>query len=195
MKYETILEATRAWVREFNEIPHGVVEKLMECDPDNFFEITPPAVGDSVYVYTENKSGEITEVSMDEDEEVIYSISLYAPYVDEDELHVSAEDFDVERDTYLPMWGTMWAFGDSCDNWWIENTENLQKMANCGFRIYEQEDYGYIFGIDGAGYDFYEAHWIPLYKARGLHWHKDPDKNKNSKSEPGYLVRKMIDGK
>ena len=44
-------------------------------------------------------------------------------------------------------------------------------MADCGFRIYEQEDYGYIFGIDGAGYDFYEAHWIPLYKARGLKWH------------------------
>lgn len=27
-------------------------------------------------------------------------------------------------------------------------------------------------GIDGAGYDFYEAHWIPLYEARGLHWHE-----------------------
>ena len=22
--------------------------------------------------------------------------------------------------------------------------------------------------IDGAGYDFYEAHWIPLYNKRGL---------------------------
>ena len=26
--------------------------------------------------------------------------------------------------------------------------------------------------IDGAGYDFYESHWIPLYKARGLQWHE-----------------------
>ena len=194
MKYETILDATRAWVREFNEIPHGVVEKLMECDPDNFYEITPPAVGDSVYVWRENKSGEITEVSKDENGELIYSIALDAPYVDEDEVHITADEFGVQRYERLPMWGTMWAFGDSCDNWWIENAENLQKMADCGFRIYEQEDYGYIFGIDGAGYDFYEAHWIPLYKARGLHWHKEPYENKNSKSEPGYLVRKMIDG-
>lgn len=47
-------------------------------------------------------------------------------------------------------------------------------MADCGFRIYESDDFGgYIFGIDGAGYDFYDAHWIPLYKARGLRWHKE----------------------
>ena len=32
--------------------------------------------------------------------------------------------------------------------------------------------FGYFFGIDGAGYSFYEEHWIPLYKARGLQWHK-----------------------
>ena len=70
------------------------------------------------------------------------------------------------------MWGTMWSFTDSSDNSWLEDKKNLQTMADCGFRIYEQEDYGYIFGIDGAGYDFYEAHWIPLYKARGLEWHK-----------------------
>ena len=51
----------------------------------------------------------------------------------------------------------------------------MQIMANCGFRIYESEDYGYIFGIDGAGYDFYEAHWIPLYKAIGLKWHDNEE--------------------
>jgi len=78
-----------------------------------------------------------------------------------------------EYDSFLPMWGTMWSFGDSADRWWIEQEENLQKMADCGFRIYEQEDYGYIFGIDGMGYDFYEAHWIPLYKACGLQWHRN----------------------
>jgi len=74
-------------------------------------------------------------------------------------------------DSVFPMWGTMWSFGRTWENDWIE--KNLQEMADCGFRIYEQEDYGYIFGIDGMGYDFYEAHWIPLYKARGLKWHCD----------------------
>ena len=44
-------------------------------------------------------------------------------------------------------------------------------MANCGFRIYEIDE-GIIFGIDGAGYSFYDEDWIPLYKARGLQWHE-----------------------
>jgi hypothetical protein len=74
-------------------------------------------------------------------------------------------------DSFLPMWGFMWCFSDSTDISWPEDENNLRAMADCGFRIYEQEDYGYIFGIDGAGYDFMEDHWIPLYKARGLMWH------------------------
>ena len=70
------------------------------------------------------------------------------------------------------MWGTMWSFGDGCDDWWLEEKNGIELMSQCGFRIYESEEFGYFFGIDGAGYDFYESHWIPLYKARGLQWHE-----------------------
>ena len=80
-----------------------------------------------------------------------------------------------ERDedaNYLPRWGTMWSFGDSADDYWLEEEDGLELMAECGFRIYEQEDFGYLFGIDGAGYSFMDEHWIPLYKARGLRWHE-----------------------
>lgn len=90
-----------------------------------------------------------------------------------DEIIEITPPMEEERDSFFPMWGTMWSFGDSADHWWLEEEGNLQKMADCGFRIYEQKDYGYIFGIDGAGYDFYEAHWIPLYKACGFKWHSD----------------------
>ncbi|MDR2021801.1 MAG: hypothetical protein LBQ71_00780 [Hungatella sp.] len=71
-------------------------------------------------------------------------------------------------DYLLPMWRVLWCFSNEADNSWLDDTKNLQAMADCGFRVYAQEDYGYIFGIDGAGYDFYEAHWIHLYKARWL---------------------------
>lgn len=74
------------------------------------------------------------------------------------------------------MWGTMFAFNEDIDNEWLRGEylgPGLQLMADCGFRIYEQEDYEYIFGIDGAGYDFYTDHWCPLYLARGLKWHKE----------------------
>lgn len=72
----------------------------------------------------------------------------------------------------LPMWRVMWSFGDSADDYWLKKGDGLELMAEYGFRIYEQEDFGYLFGIDGAGYNFMEAHWLPLYKARGLHWHR-----------------------
>ena len=51
--------------------------------------------------------------------------------------------------------------------------DGIRVMSDCGFRIYQHEEWGYFFGIDGAGYDFYSEHWIPLYKSRGLQWH-DP---------------------
>lgn len=75
-----------------------------------------------------------------------------------------------DADGYFPMWGTVWTFYDSVDDWWAEN--HIDVMQECGFRVYDQEDFGIIFGIDGAGYNFYEAHWVPLYKARGLQWHE-----------------------
>ena len=80
-----------------------------------------------------------------------------------------------ENARYLPMWSTMWSFGNSADDYWIEKGDGLELMAECGFRIYEQEDFGYLFGIDGAGYSFMDEHWIPLYKARGLHWHREEE--------------------
>jgi hypothetical protein len=89
----------------------------------------------------------------------------------EDIYEVTPVTKDDEDCDFIPMWGAMWSFNSSADNWWLDDSNNLQKMADCGFRIYRQEDFEYIFGIDGGGYDFYEAHWIPLYKARGLQWH------------------------
>ena len=74
---------------------------------------------------------------------------------------------------FLPMWGTMWSFHDWVDRYWIEEMDGVEVMSELGFRIYFNEDFGYFFGIDGAGYDFYEAHWIPLYRIRGLQWHDE----------------------
>lgn len=167
MKFDTIKEATQAWVREMNAIPMGVVEKLMGEDYEGVREITPPSLYDRVYIFRGEYRGNCGRIESYDNVHEVYVVNL------DDGGTVQVEENEFDREDYggLPMWGTMWAFGDSCDNWWLENG-GLQLMADCGFRIYEQEDYGYIFGIDGAGYDFYESHWIPLYKARGLHWHK-----------------------
>lgn len=176
MKYETINDAAHAWVAEFNAIPMAIIDKLLEANSEELHEITPPSVGDRVFVFdspADEDTGEIIERN-----ESIYTIKLD----DGTTCDLEAGDFEVQHDEFLPMWGTMWAFGDSIDNWWLEDG-GLQIMADCGFRIYEQEDYDYIFGIDGAGYSFYEEHWIPLYKARGLKWHKEEEKGDESDGE------------
>lgn len=92
---------------------------------------------------------------------------------------------------YLPMWGTMWSFGNAADDYWLEEKDGLELMAECGFRIYEQEDFGYLFGINGAGYSFLHEHWIPLYKARGLRWHRE----EKSAPKSGGLVQKILEGR
>lgn len=64
----------------------------------------------------------------------------------------------------------------------MDELDGIKKMSECGFRIYEHDEWGYFFGIDGCGYSFYDEHWIPLYKKRGLQWH-DP------KAEQEYQMR------
>lgn len=167
-KYKTIKDATYAWVKEMSRVPYSVAEKLLNANQDDLMEVTPPVPGNRVYVDYGYGYGEIQKFEK--------QTGKYYVKMDDGET-VVVDDFDIEvqRDDRLPMWGTLWSFDDPCDQWWLEN--NMEKMAACGFRIYQSEDYDYIFGIDGAGYDFYESHWIPLYKARGLCWHENQEES------------------
>lgn len=163
----TIKDATERWVHEMNAIPQGMIEKLMNIGDEDIHEVTEPTVGDRVYCYQplSEHCGVI---------ENIYEDGQYHIQLDNDSwTDAERDDFEVEYDDALPMWGTMWSFGDSADDWWLEERNGIEIMSKCGFRIYESDEFGYFFGIDGAGYNFYDAHWIPLYKARGLQWH-DP---------------------
>ena len=162
----TINDAAHEWVREFNAIPQDMIAELMRHDFDSWCEITAKGYGDRVYCYDHNEYGEITEYN---EETELYTVELDGG----EEVQVEENDMEVDHYDRLPMWGTMWSFGDSCDDWWLTDDEGIRKMSFCGFRIYEHDEWGYFFGIDGAGYDFYEAHWIPLYKARGLKWHDE----------------------
>lgn len=166
----TIREAAQEWVREFNAIDQGMIQKLMEVSPEDWTEVTRPHCGDRVYVYDPPEDEHRGEVENCLEKADVYLINLD----DGNTVEIGEEDFEVERDDSLPMWGTMWSFGDSCDDWWLEEDDGIQIMSSCGFRIFHSEEFGWFFGIDGAGYDFYEAHWIPLYKKRGLKWH-DPE--------------------
>lgn len=161
----TILEASREWVGTFNAFPLEMITKLFNIDVDGWREITPISKGCRVWSNKNQEIGYIKEIKENEDGEEIAVIELD----NGEKVEELKEDLSREEDDYFPMWGTMWQFSDSCDNWWLEN--HLNEMVDCGFRIYESDEFGYFFGIDGVGYDFYEAHWIPLYNERGLQWH------------------------
>lgn len=170
----TVKEAAERWVGEMNQFSYDMVEKLFG-NWEQVSEVTTPARHDRVYVYSipdESNTHEGEIIDYDEESET-YTVEM------DDGVHVELEDgdFDVSRDGGLPMWGWLWQFGDSCDDYWLSDCGGIRKMSMCGFRVYEHEEYGYFFGIDGAGYSFYDEHWIPLYKARGLEWH-DPETEK-----------------
>lgn len=173
----TIKEAAKEWVREMNAFPYSMIEKLVYDNIDDWYEVTVPSSGDRVYMCnfpeldvegkeynTDDNCGTIQDYN---EEEKIYTIELDNGAI----IECSEEDFEVDRNSFLPMWGTLWSFGDGCDDYWLENEDGIRKMSECGFRVYCHDEWGYFFGLDGAGYDFYGEHWIPLYKTRGLQWH------------------------
>ena len=168
MKYDTKREACESWVREMNQFPLDMIRKVIEADGyTTWREITPPTKCDRVYIFFNQMEGEIIGTYTNEDDETILNIKLDNGEI----INTTSDEIEVQYDDLLPMWGWMWQFSDNCDDWWLE--EHLQEMTDCGFRIYEHEEFGYFFGIDGAGYSFYEAHWLPLYDIRGLNWHKE----------------------
>ena len=166
-----IKEAAESWIQSFNAIPQAMIAKLMQNDPDEWQEVTIPLVGDVVHAYDLCANGEIIKAYM-EDDERIFDIELFDSHLI---CSLSTHAFEVMYDFPLPMCGTMWSFNDSADNWWLADGDGIDVMSNCGFRIFEHDEFGYFFGIDGIGYDYYEAHWIPLYNARGLIWHDNTD--------------------
>lgn len=180
----TIHEATELWVnRDMRAIPRDMVEICMSAQPDEWREVTTPARYDRVAVNDPvcgEWDGEITEVLSD---------GLFRIHMDNGEdVELNEDEFYIVCDAGLPMWGTMWQMNDICDQHWFEEDDGIRILSECGFRVYESDEFGYFFGIDGAGFDFYEAFWEPLYKARGLNWHDPAAEQKYQMENKGYEI-------
>lgn len=162
MKYKTIKEATQAWVNGFNAVSRSLLERAFKNDIDNWYEYNIIVEGDEVYY-----NGEFVIVKEVDRENEKVTIEYKGKLVEVDEWEVYKE-----QDSWLPMWGYLWTFGESIDEEWAR--ENPEEVIKCGFRMFEDMETGEIYlGIDGAGYNFYTHHWIPLYRARGLQWHEE----------------------
>ena len=88
--------------------------------------------------------------------------------------HTGAEFYGI-------MWGTMFLVNEPVDKRRIQAL--LQPVTNVKDELYGSEEVGetgisafaidgeLVLGINGAGYDFYAHHWIPLYEVLGYGWH------------------------
>lgn len=72
--------------------------------------------------------------------------------------------------TGAPAWNTWFEPNDS----WIRNQceRNIEEIANLGLIVVLHDDEFWGLAVDGAGFDFYDAYWVPLYDLLGLKWHE-----------------------
>lgn len=73
------------------------------------------------------------------------------------------EDFELAT-TGIPMWSTWFQLGGGLKEF---VDMHPKEVADLGFVLIYHDDELWGLGIDGAGYDFYEHHWIPLAKLYG----------------------------
>jgi len=146
-------EACELWVRrDFSMIPVSLIEKAYRDDYYDEIEILAPTLED----YREEYKKDNDDCVSDCDE-----------CGWDDECLISYQ----ENNPRISMWGWVFVPDDPCDQEWIR--EHASIVAECGFIVYETDEIGVYLGVNGAGYDFYEAHWLPLYRARGLKWHDE----------------------
>jgi hypothetical protein len=80
------------------------------------------------------------------------------------------------------MWGTMFLVNDPVDKQRIkallhpvtdeeDELYGCQEVGQTGIYAFDVDGH-LVLGINGAGYDFYEHHWMPLYEALGYGWHE-----------------------
>jgi len=145
------IEACRLWVkRDFSMIPTALLERAYGGNFYEDIEILAPTLDDFRREFRERNK---CQHSCDE-----------CP----DEECVDAYEDEVPK---IPMWGWVFVPNDPSDQRWIRS--HAKEVAKCGFIVYETSEIGVYLGINGAGYDFFEHHWLPLYRARGLKWHDE----------------------
>lgn len=150
-KYETEIEACRAWVDRFNNIPGALITRAFSNKDGASEELELLAGGKLV--------SDCCDVSVT-DCDTSYKC---------DECGQKCDTHTEGSDNWPAMWGTLWTFGEAIDEVWART--HADEIGALGFLVYSSDETGILLAIDGAGFDFYEAFWVPLYRLRGLEWH------------------------
>ena len=164
--------STRDWVAlNVNSIPVSLVltraaieaEEIEEIHPDNepdepSWNIEPGyddshASGIKLYEKPDPDAYEEDRGTREEYEEDLRTWEKHAK-----EVRAAWEAYEAREERGLePMWSTFFHPEDA-------GIINVLQAAcfESGFRLYDHKDLGLLLGVEGAGYSFYGAHWIPL---------------------------------
>jgi hypothetical protein len=165
----TLRQAAESWIAGFDQVPASVIEKMAIAD-----EAMTYYDSDSLRLAASPRTACIYCGGTYEGEQTLRQLQ---------ELDRSGQGTPCPCDgnsgdqweTGFPVhafpcaWGTLFAPRERLDREWV--LERAEQVAALGFFVFESEDYGCLLGIDGAGYDFFDAYWIPLYELRDLQWH------------------------
>lgn len=162
--------ATKEWLNQFDHVPASVIEKMaqadeyMSCyDSDSLRLIASPRIECNWCCAT--YEGQRTLNALRELEQE--GQGEPCPFCETNRGDHWTMGYPIHA--FPCGWGTLFAPRERLDREWI--LKHAQEVAQLGLFVFESEDYGCLLGIDGAGYNFYEAFWIPLYELRGLQWH------------------------
>jgi len=150
------MQACRLWIqRDWSMIPTSLLEKAYPY-PEDIEILAPTFESFRKQYFKDYCKGEGRSCEECKDE---YCVEAY-----NDEVPI------------IPMWGYVFVPDDIVDaRWWLQ--DHAEEIAKeCGVIVYYTDEIGPYIGINGAGYDFYKAHWIKLYRLRGLKWHDEEDK-------------------
>lgn len=155
-------DAVHRWVEGWNAIPLALIEKAYRDYDEMPDQLTGLQWTCDNCGWDYEDAHERAELERDDDNELLCAhCKGSSRYVRE---HAG--------NTYggaWPAWGTMFTFENSLDEDWARH--NLEIMDQCGLVVYESEELGLFFGVDGGGFSFVDEIFTPLYKARGLQWH------------------------
>lgn len=159
--WKTEYDACKEWVSDhYDSITYDLL-----VDPEHGKFLTCkdlPQPGSSISLYgefgDEDRFSYIVE-SVDLDEEIVTAVS------EEDGESIDVLFKDLCCLDNSPMWLTLWALYHS------PTYSEIEMFNECGISVYKSAAGDFYLGIDGCGYDFIEAHWIPLYRKMGICWH------------------------
>lgn len=186
LKKHLIKEYVQRWVsREFNMIPNVLFERrATNYDADEILELidSPSRLCPECYNKVERGNKIECKCEFDCECELDPTLPEY-----EGNHHWKCDDCNENSLTQLMAWESLplkdaarWP-GSHGTSFWTTYDRVKDFATNCGFYVYEPQDFdGLILTIDSGGYNFYDAHWIPLYHAMDIKWHECDERWKDA---------------